>query len=170
MRLLHQREHFPEEMCRRQSALIAEKLFIHPAYAGCRRLFSYVSFRREVDTYEIMRRALADGKMVAAPRVSGKEMDFHEISCLEELKKGAYGIPEPAGGKLVCPAKGDLILLPGAAFDRRGRRIGYGGGYYDRYLEKYPEGCRIGLAYSFQVLTHLPAEEYDLPADEVLTV
>ena len=168
-RLLRERDAFPQELLKSQSDAVARKLFEHPAYKGCRRLFSYVSFRNEVDTFSIMERALADKKVLAVPRVRGKEMDFYEISGLEKLLPGAYGIPEPSKGRIAVPGEGDLMLLPGAAFDRLGHRIGYGGGYYDRYLARYTKAYTIALAYDFQVLSDLPAEAYDCPAAEVLS-
>ena len=95
-------------------------------------------------------------------------MDFYEIRDFSELQKGAYGILEPTGDRLLLPQKDDLMLVPGAAFDRNGYRIGYGGGYYDRYLRRHPDMKTIALAYDFQIISRVPAEEFDVPAGEVL--
>jgi len=170
-RLLTVRKEFPGEALLEQSQILAEKVLCHPVYAGCRKLFSYVSFRNEADTTAIIQAAFVSGKRVAVPRVNGKEMDFFEIQSMEELQTGSFGILEPKeSAKMVFPEEGDLMLVPGAAFDPEGNRIGYGGGYYDRYLAKYPELYTIGLAYDFQMLEDLPSEEFDLKLKEVISV
>ena len=167
-RLLKLRMEFPDEACAEQAKKVAEKLFLHPWYQGCGRLFCYVSFRKEVDTFAIMKRALQDEKALAVPKVRDTTMDFYEIRDFSELQKGAYGILEPRGEQLLFPQKDDLMLVPGAAFDRNGYRIGYGGGYYDRYLRRHPDMKTIALAYDFQIISRVPAEEFDVPAGEVL--
>lgn len=168
-RLLKQRAELPLSVCERQSEEVLKKLLAHPAYAECRTLFSYVSFRNEVDTHKIIMLALAQGKQVAVPRVEGKDMIFYRIFSLEELTRSRFGILEPKdGAHRVIPGEGDLMLVPAAAFDGKGYRIGYGGGYYDRYLAEYPQLYTIGLAFDFQMLDEVPREEFDLAVKEVL--
>ena len=168
-RLLAMRSACPEEERARQSEEIARLVAAHPAYHSCGTLFSYVPFRQEVDTWPLMRIALAEGKVVAVPRVEGEEMTFYRIREVTDLSPGSFGIPEP---KETCeplwPGAGDLMLLPGAAFDAQGHRIGYGGGYYDRYLEKYPAPVTVGVCFDFQLVGTIPAEDFDRAADVVI--
>lgn len=157
--------------------------------AGC--ILTYVSWRDEVDTRELIRRALADGKRVCCPKTDPekKKMRFFRIGALEELRAGFHGIPEPddARGE-IDPGRdresgatdgGTLFIMPGCAFDKDRRRIGYGGGYYDRFLREagragdmkgLPEGCgKIALCFSCQILEELPEEETDIRPDLLLT-
>ena len=87
-----------------------------------------------------------------------------------ELEKGVYGIPEPLSGEKVNPEMvKPLFLVPGLVFDTCGNRIGYGGGYYDRFLKKYPSVMRIMLAYEMQKSTSIPYDENDVPVDIIIT-
>lgn len=128
--------------------------------AGC--LFLYVSCQTEVETREWIPALLAEGRSVAVPKVTGSEMAFYAISSMEDLAPGAYGILEPkADGRLVMPDAGSCMLLPGLAFDEAGHRMGYGGGYYDRYLEHHPHCSTIAVAYEAQVIREVPVEPHD---------
>ena len=168
-RLLAMRSACPKEERARQSAEIARLVAAHPAYHGCGTLFSYVPFRQEVDTWPLMRIALAEGKTVAVPKVEGREMTFYRITGEDDLVPGSFGILEPKENcPAVSPASDDVMLLPGAAFDREGHRIGYGGGFYDRYLEKHPEPVKIGICFDFQLVDAIPAETFDQAADAVI--
>jgi 5-formyltetrahydrofolate cyclo-ligase len=128
-------------------------------------LLCFVSVKNEPDTRVIITRALADGKTVAVPRcsrVSGK-MDFVVIDSLDTLISGAYGIPEPpqSCAGVLSPACGGLCVVPGLCFDLSGGRLGYGGGYYDRFLKKY-SGAAAGICYSrFITASPLPSGEFD---------
>ena len=96
-------------------------------------------------------------------------MEFYQITSYEDLEPGHFGVWEP---KVYCPVyegPSALLLVPGVAFDREGRRIGYGGGFYDRYLEKHPDHHTVGYAYAFQIYEHLPTEVFDRRVDCVLT-
>ncbi len=160
----------------------------HPLFQNAREIYCYASFRDEVSTAGLMELAWKDGKKVAVPRVTdGSWMEFHYIESLRELKPGYQGIPEPeagmqkrgmtneAGGLSDSPglpdkSEGDiLMILPGAAFDRMGNRIGYGKGYYDRYLQRVPWCRRMGLAYSVQCRDEIPAEAWDIRVEAVIT-
>lgn len=139
-------------------------------------IFSYVSYKSEVDTFSILKKALADGKRVAIPKVMDKDgiMEFYEISSLQELIKGYQGIKEPeiAGKEPVQVAKENvLMIMPGVAFDRKCNRIGYGGGFYDRYLNKYNNKHMKTLAvcYEAQIIDTILAEATDVKPDIVLT-
>ena len=153
-----------------KSMQIGAKLVECELWQEAKHIFTYVSFSSEVDTQLLILQALRQKKKVAVPKSypEGK-MDFYFISSLEELVETDTGILEPVGGFFrATPKKGDLILVPGIAFDRSCRRIGYGGGYYDRYLETCP-ATKIGLCYQEQLAPVIPAEPHDIKMDAVLT-
>lgn len=137
-------------------------------YKGCNNLLIYVSQDNEVDTIRIIRQALADGKVVAVPKVYGDHMHFHRIHGMNDLKTGAYGILEPADCEMFHPTEG-ILIVPGIAFDKKGHRIGYGGGYYDRYMKLHPELIAIAFAYDYQVLPEISCEAFDERPDQILT-
>lgn len=157
---------------------IRKRLFKTEEYKSCIRLFTFISFQSEVDTIEIINQALQDQKKVYAPRVEGNNMDFYEINHLDGLIPSKYGVPEPSAEEIgkyhfnnEVPLTGEnLMLLPGLAFDKAGNRIGYGAGYYDRYLAAYPPKIfyKVALAYDFQLVDTIPSEEYDIKADMIL--
>ena len=112
------------------------------------------------------------GKRTAVPKVTGeRRMEFYYISSMEELSPGYRGIPEPEGraGTEAVPAKDALIILPGAAFDRMGNRLGYGGGFYDTYLASHPQAGRAAIAFSVQIAERIPSGPYDIRPDIIFT-
>lgn len=126
----------------------------------------YYAIGTEVRTDTLIAEAQKLGKKVSLPVVQGKIITFHEYSSSSSLVKGKYGIMEPkTHGK---PAHLDLLIVPGIAFDRSGFRLGYGKGYYDRYLAKEPT-YSIGLAYSFQIIDRIPRVGHDRNLDAVAT-
>ena len=134
----------------------------------------YVSFRSEVDTHGLMQAAWERGKRVAVPRVirEGNRLDLHLIRSMDDLAPGAMGILEPDPNRAeTCPGdEVNVIVIPGAVFDRKGHRIGYGGGYYDRLLAGMPpELFRVGLGYELQLVDNIPAEEHDQKLDVLVT-
>ncbi len=137
--------------------------------AGC--VASYVSISNEVDTHSLIDLALDSGKRVAVPVVEPNRALIHrEIRGLAELSPSGSGLLEPSGedGAVVPPDAFDVVLVPGLAFDRAGNRVGYGAGYYDRFLAMAP-AVKIGLAYDFQLFDRLPAGPRDIPMDVVVT-
>jgi 5-formyltetrahydrofolate cyclo-ligase len=114
--------------------------------------------------------ALEAGKRVAVPKVIGQEMEFIYLSSLKELSIGYQGIEEPAG-TLVAAEKKVLMIMPGLAFDKAGNRVGYGGGFYDRYLNKNQDKdfVKLALAFDFQIVDSLTAEACDEPVDAILS-
>ncbi len=161
----------PEE---RQSAgqVMAGLLFSCPLWKEAEEIFSYVSFREEADTLQILRGALAQGKKAAVPKVEGKRrMSFYYIDSMEELNPGFMGIPEPSGAKerKAVPGEQTLFIMPGAAFDTTGARLGYGGGFYDTYLAEYPSVPRVALAYSVQLADRIPSESHDIRVGLIIT-
>lgn len=154
---------------------IAEIMWELKRYREAEIIFAYAAVRSEAMTAELIDRALQDGKRVFLPRVEGAEMRFFEIRSRGELIKGFRGISEPEGD----PARAwtedmqkekAMLWMPGAAFDRSHHRIGYGGGYYDRYLEKAGEGMTTAaLAYFCQVSSEIPWEEHDKMPEFIVT-
>lgn len=133
--------------------------------------FPFVSYGTEVDTLPIITYILENtDTKVAVPRVAGKDMDFFEIQSLSQLREGYCGILEPDTKDLVKAEHG-VMLLPGLAFDVQKNRVGYGGGFYDRYLEscKHTDLYTVAIAYDFQVVDHIEAEQFDRKPDLLLT-
>lgn len=163
---------------RKRSRLIHKKLFETEAYRHCSSLLTYLSFGDEVDTGELIIKALADHKKVYVPRVDKKEMEFYEIPNLDGLILSKFGIPEPEPDQnRIFPASVQsqledyLMIVPGLAFDLSGNRIGYGGGYYDRYLSRYA-GTRFiktAIAFDFQLMDYIPADAADVKMDYIIT-
>lgn len=152
---------------------IFSELINSEAYKNASVIFVFVSFKSEVDTHEIIKQALKDSKTTCVPKINTKEkeMEIFKINSLEELKEGYYGILEPGED---CPAVNsndiDLVLMPGAAFDRQGGRIGYGGGFYDRFLSRMNKKVdKIALAFDFQILDSVPMDEFDVRVDGIVT-
>lgn len=145
-------------------------------------IFSYMSFRNEVDTEKFHRKVLEDGKILLLPRVLSKEvMEFYQINDMSRLKKSSMGILEPDETcELYVHNKHFLendfnstlhfMILPGLAYDHSFGRLGYGGGYYDRYLEKNNVGIiRCGVAFDFQWIKEIPCTVYDARMDIIVT-
>lgn len=169
---LAKRNQIPAEKRAEKSAKIAEHILQSEAYWQAARVFSYVSMGTEVETRELLRQALRDGKIVAVPKTEkNRKMFFLEICSLAELQEGRFGVWEPIGEKdaALVPAAGDLFLVPGVLFDRKKNRMGYGGGYYDTYFETYKGYRKIGLAFSEQISEEIPIEETDVPLDDIVT-
>ena len=152
-----------------KSAQIAKNLFDTKAYK--------MAYRSEADTMPVIEHAFAEQKCVAVPRVvlldgeqgSGK-MVFCRIMSLDDCVKGTYGILEPKKDCQVVRAdENSLILVPGCAFTRDGLRMGYGGGYYDRYLQMYKEAVTVGYAFEEQLFDAIPSEAHDRRLDFVVT-
>ena len=153
-----------------RSAVLAKMLYATEQYRAARSLYAYLSFNQEVRTNPIIQRAWVDGKRVAVPKVVGDEMVFIWIDSFEGLApQGAFHIMEPIEDGPVAGDATALILMPGLAFDPEGHRVGYGGGYYDRYLAVQPCHPTVALCYDFQLYDHLDVEDHDVLVDVVIT-
>lgn len=137
-------------------------------YQKAKTLYGYLPYNQEVRTVPILEQALADGKKVAVPKVYGDKMKFIYLSDLTRVEVGYAGIPEPIADGPEGDDPTALVLMPGMAFDREGHRIGYGGGFYDKFLAEEPNHPTIALCYDFQMVEELPTEEFDVPVDMVL--
>lgn len=156
-----------EEIVERSNAL-AEKFYNTPAYQAASTIYGYLPYNQEVRTVPMLQRALDEGKRVAVPKVYGEEMRFIYLEDLTQVSKGYAGIPEPIADAPVAEDQQALVLMPGLAFDPQGHRIGYGGGFYDRFLAQEPHHPTLALCYEFQMQAHLDTEEFDIPVDTVL--
>ena len=138
------------------------------AYKNAKTIYGYLPYNQEVRTVPILEQALMDGKKVAVPKVYGDEMKFLYLDDLTKVSKGYAGIPEPIADGPVADDETALVLMPGLAFDPQGHRIGYGGGFYDKFLAAEPNHPTLALCYEFQLLPELDTEEHDIPVDTVL--
>lgn len=135
----------------------------------------YVSIREEVVTHGILQRTLElSGEVIVPYCLPANELGLFRLLHHSELEIGAYAIPEPAerlrAEREIHPQRLDVVLVPGAAFDERGNRIGYGKGYFDRLLSKLRPDClKIGLAFDCQLFEEIPAQEHDIPMDWIMT-
>ena len=154
------------------SGCIAEHLVERREYADASVVLAYMSFSSEVNTHFLIEKAWKDGKRVAVPKcIDEKQLDFQYIHSFDDLAPGRFGIMEPVTGESVAYDSEDkcILLLPGVAYTNTGDRLGYGGGYYDRYLKKHASIPRVMLAYSLQEAESLPVDEQDVPADMIVT-
>ncbi len=161
-----------EDAIRSYSADVTDLFLSKDFYKDAEVLYAYLPYNQEIRTEQIIEQALKDGKKVAVPKVFDDGlMEFYEITSLRDVKPGAFGIPEPEGDGPPAVYEKVLMLMPGLAFDEQRSRIGYGGGYYDRYLERNRdrEYTKVALAYPFQVFDEIPADPHDEKVDEVIT-
>ncbi len=176
------KKQFRKEMLERRRSLdralkeesdrcIFERLTELRAYREAKSIFVYVSMPSECNTGRIMEDAWSRGKKVAVPLCvkSDRSMSFFEIRSEKDLRPGAYDIPEPDTRFCERLEEADICLTPGLAFSRNGDRIGYGGGYYDRFFERYPHILKVGIVNDI-FLTDIPAaEETDVKMDLIIT-
>jgi 5-formyltetrahydrofolate cyclo-ligase len=152
---------------------IIEKLLKSELYRKSEVIFTYISFEGEVDTIKFIERAISDHKTICVPKVISKKegMEVYKISSLNEVEKGFHGILEPKSrSQLILPIDIDLLIIPGVAFDKTNGRIGYGGGFYDRYLKRIKaQANKIALAYAFQIFDSVPMDELDEKVDFIIT-
>ncbi|MFM1918671.1 MAG: hypothetical protein RLZZ303_305 [Candidatus Hydrogenedentota bacterium] len=162
---LARRRAMPPEAWREKSDQIAARLIALPEVDAATRVLCYVSGKdNEVNTLPLIKRFLADGKAVGLPRsLAGGKLEWRLLSSLEQLSPGAFGIPEPSPALTPLfefPQTADICLVPGIAWDQTGYRIGYGKGFYDRFLCSFA-GLSMGLAFDAQVTDKLPRESHD---------
>lgn len=168
-RLLGLREKLDGQEWQERTQAAFRRAVSHSWFQAAKTIYCYVDFRGETGTRAIMERAWELGKAVAVPRTCGEEMDFFYIRSLEETAPGNFGVREPDPERCkVADGRDGLVILPGSAFDLRGHRIGYGKGYYDRYLEAHPGLLTMALAFDFQVLEEIPHEPHDRRAQVIV--
>jgi 5-formyltetrahydrofolate cyclo-ligase len=160
-----------------RSAVIFKHLCQQEQFQAAKHLFLYMNFRSEVETRSLLNFCLANGKKVSVPFTLVKESRLLAVEITQpdqQLQTGYCGIPEPSPTQRVqaqsVPACLDVVLVPGAVFDPQGGRLGYGGGFYDRFLaEAAPQAFRIALAYAVQMVHQVPMQPHDQYMDMIIT-
>ena len=157
------------------SSSVERRLFDFHPFPSCSFPLFFVSFRSEVLTEGMIKKSLSSGKRVAVPvtKIKERELVPSELKDFDaELAEGAYGVPEPKPEFMrpVSPLELDFVAMPGLAFDRSGNRLGYGGGFYDRFVSRLRPGVPlVALAFSFQLLDSVPTGEHDRKIDAIVT-
>lgn len=155
-----------------QSKEIQDRLFSSTEWQNAQTIAVTISRFPEVDTEAIITRAWKEGKKVAVPKCfqKDKSMKFYYLENFNQLESVYFGLKEPIITEVeMCPKdKLELMLVPGLIFDEEGYRIGFGGGYYDRYLVDYT-GCKVSLAFSQQMVKKVPADHYDIAVHKIVT-
>lgn len=152
---------------------ILEKILSSSYYKNAKTIMSFVSFSDEVNTHEFMKIAIEDGKRIVVPITFPKnhELKPSQLKAFNELEPGYYNIltPKEEFIRFIDPKEIDLVITPGVAFRRDGYRVGYGGGYYDRFLSKIPNTTTIAICFHMQIVENLPTDHYDIPVDYIYT-
>ena len=156
-----------EEVKERSEACVS-KVLQFPELIEAKTVCVYMPAGNEIDTTEIIRYCKENGKRLAAPRVNGDTMEFYYFTDETDMEQGAYDIWEPTGTEAVEDEE-SLVIMPGVAFDLSCNRIGYGKGYYDRYLSAHPRMKKVALAYDFQIVGRIKREVHDVRPDMVVT-
>ena len=172
-RMKEKRDRISPQERRQKSAKICERLLSAPEYARFQKILVYAAIRSEVELQLFCDQALRDRKQIFFPKVCGKEMEFYRIEDSGQLKKGMFSVPEPDVKQYPLSSFAEngeaWILVPGVAFDEKGMRLGYGGGFYDRYLKQKENLHRTGIAFGEQIVKRIPTEIHDHPMDDVIT-
>ncbi len=173
---LAQRDGLTSEEISEKSRIIEKKILTLDEIRSALNIFIYVSFRSEVSTLWLIEELMKDSKKISVPitHVAEKKMEAIHIEDLSrDLVPGYCNIPEPneerVHNNVTDPLNIDVVIIPGSVFDKRGARFGYGGGYYDRFLEKIPFAVRIGLAFEMQIVEEAPIQPHDELLDYVVT-
>ena len=159
----------------KKSLKIKELLFESKEFKSAEVILFYLSFDGEVDTYSMIKDSLKMGKTIVVPFIEKRNKDLipSRIKGLSsrDLKEGPYGIKQPTRLDSIDIERIDLAIIPGVAFDRKGRRLGRGKGYYDRFLKRlHPSAKKIGLAFEFQILPDLTTSPHDFCLDKIISV
>lgn len=163
------RNNISKELISDYSCKIINQIKALPLYLDARDICIYMPIRNEVNLTYIIKAARAAGKRIWLPKVTDNEMDFYPYDEKTRLTEGAYHIPEPDSDVKLLPDEHTLVIMPGAVFDKRHNRIGYGGGYYDRYLVRNPLCSKIAVCYEFQIVDDIPSEEHDVKPELIVT-
>ncbi len=167
--LLLKRRQIPEEKRIQASEKICEYLIHNPMIQKTAILYLYIAKEPELSLMPLLHWSLEQGKCIGVPKVHGETMDFYQLTTLEQLSQGAFGILEPNDDCPLLQAKESICLVPGVGFDKSGNRMGYGKGYYDKYFSQYPDLIRLGVSYEEQVVEQIPADAYDKKMHMVMT-
>ena len=168
--MLGRRGSLSSEAVAEKSKVIKDVITAMNEYQEADQVLVYLNYRNEVQTDELVLTALRDGKKIFAPRVEGSEMEFYQIEDLFKLVASQMGIREPKGDT-ETPDFGErvLMIMPGVVFDETCGRIGYGGGFYDKYLEKHPDIQTVMIVFECQKEEMIPLEETDIRPQMIVT-
>ncbi|HHY21956.1 MAG TPA: 5-formyltetrahydrofolate cyclo-ligase [Bacilli bacterium] len=165
-------EHIDETELHKKNTAIFDRLIEQRDWKEAKMIGIYVSIGKEVDTRSIIEYGWSTGKRIAVPKIkmATKEMRFHEITSFSQLEETTFQLQEPIVSQCgeVASSKIDLLIVPGLAFTKNGYRLGYGGGFYDRYLPTY-DGKLIALTYQSQIVENIPINKYDQAVPMILT-
>jgi 5-formyltetrahydrofolate cyclo-ligase len=168
--VLHERDALLEEDRRARSAAITERLMALPELRSARTVMAFWSFGSEIDTSGLIEALHAAGKRVVLPRIDGREVAAVVYVPGDPTTTTSFGAMEPTSAEIVRPTEIDVVIAPGVAFDRNGGRVGYGGGFYDRFLRTVRADTPvIGLAFAVQLVDEVPRGEHDRLVDVVVT-
>ncbi len=172
--MLSRRNSMTAEEINEKSRIIFQRLINFGPYKESKNILSYLSFGSEVTTNDIIDYSISQEKKVSVPLCIKEttEMVACSFSTWQDISKGTYGILEPnkSSLRIVDRTTIDLILVPGAAFDKLGNRVGYGAGYYDRFLNRANKNtCTVALAFSLQLVSKIPRGLFDVPLDYIIT-
>lgn len=170
---IKKRDALSQEEVNRKSDKILYQLFNMTEYKDAKYILLYADYHNEVTTDKIFEDARQRGKKIFFPKVFGQEMEFYSVDSLDELRFGYKGIREPQENPLkrFFYKKQDttIMIVPGVAFDMKGYRVGYGKGYYDKYLSEKKMISTFALSYAFQILEHVPTDAHDIKMDKIIT-
>lgn len=175
-KFMNKRENLSKEEVEFKSKKIVNKFLETDFYNNSKKIFVYVSYKNEIETHNLIKKMLKDNKTVyvPVPDPKTKEMEAVLIDKFNDLTEGAYGILEPVNPKSkIDPSFLDLIIVPGLVFSLKGFRIGYGGGFYDRFLARAQTNeltpIKISFVYKEFLIDEIPVDQYDLPVDFLIT-
>lgn len=151
-----------------KSHQVCERIWNLRAYQSADVVYAYMAKQGEVRLDELIEDAWQQGKTVVIPRVMGTDMAFYELDNMDDVVVSAMGIREPVSRRTVH-GKNSILLMPAIALDLQRHRIGQGGGYYDRYLERNPMPMKVGVAFDFQIYPRVPNEAFDILVDAIVT-
>ncbi len=167
-RVLNRRELLEDKEWEVNSHLIYEKVITHSFFLNADIIYCFVDYRKEVCTRNLIKRAWELKKTVAVPKVDGQNMTFHIIKDFTDLAEGYMGIPEPIT-PCMDKIRPGLVIMPGVVFDMNRNRIGYGKGYYDRFLLNNTNLHTLAIAFELQLEDHIPSEPFDQKPEVLIT-
>jgi len=166
--ILEKRNALRIEQVREYSEQIKKNLFVLDGFSRGRVVMFYASFENEVFTHEMINESLLSKKVIL-PKMAGQEIIASLILTMDNLLKNERGILEPIEALPIKQSTIDVVIVPGIAFDMKGNRLGFGKGFYDRFLKRATHAVKIGLAFDFQIIDSIPSEPHDVRMDFVVT-
>lgn len=167
-RVLSQRSAMFPKVWAEKTEQIYQRVIVHPFFLEADEIYCYIDYKNEVGTRRLIEYAWKQHKKVAVPKILNKQMEFYYIQNFDELQEGYCQILEPITHR---KADGEhvLVIMPGSVFDKNRNRIGYGGGFYDKYLSRHSQHYTMAIAFQLQVLESIPAEVYDIRPQIIIT-